>query len=54
MAHVGVREFYVRSLDAIHLATAHLLGTDLRQLVTYDNRMANAARDLGLTVAQPR
>jgi predicted nucleic acid-binding protein len=45
---------HVRSLDAIHLVTAHLLGTDLRQLVTYDGRMANAARDLGLTVAQPR
>jgi len=43
----------VRSLDAIHLATAILLGTGLRQLVTYDTRMASAARALGLAVVAP-
>jgi predicted nucleic acid-binding protein len=44
----------IRSLDAIHLATAQLLGGDLRQVVTYDDRMADAARQLGLKTASPR
>ena len=43
----------VRSLDAIHLATAQLLGEDLGQVVTYDDRMADAARSLGLRTASP-
>jgi predicted nucleic acid-binding protein len=43
----------LRSLDAVHLATAELLGDDLAQLVTYDARMAEAARSLGWTVAAP-
>lgn len=43
----------LRSLDAIHLATAQLLGSELRALVTYDNRMAQAATSLGLSVASP-
>jgi predicted nucleic acid-binding protein len=43
----------VRSLDAIHLATAQLLGDELARIVTYDDRMAAAAKDLGLTVARP-
>lgn len=44
----------LRSLDAIHLATARLLGTDLSGLVTYDDRLADAARDAGMTVIDPR
>ncbi len=44
----------LRSLDAIHLATAHQLGADLRQLITYDDRMAIAARDLGFKVSVPK
>lgn len=44
---------HVRSLDAIHLATAQLLGADLGQVVTYDDRMADAARQLGLKTASP-
>jgi predicted nucleic acid-binding protein len=44
----------VRSLDAIHLATAQLLGGDLSRLVTYDQRMAAAADQLGLRVVAPR
>jgi predicted nucleic acid-binding protein len=44
----------VRSLDAIHLATAQLLGEDLGQVVTYDDRMADAARSLGLKIIAPR
>ena len=43
----------VRSLDAIHLATAQLLGEDLAQVVTYDDRMAEAARSLGLKTTSP-
>lgn len=43
----------LRSLDAIHLATALQLGDDVRQLVTYDERMAEAARQLGLRTATP-
>lgn len=44
----------LRSLDAIHLATARLFGTTLQQVVTYDSRMAAAARGLRLRVASPR
>ena len=43
----------LRSLDAIHLATAATLATDLREIVTYDSRMAEAARALGHRVASP-
>jgi predicted nucleic acid-binding protein len=43
----------VRSLDAIHLATAQLLGEDLGQVITYDDRMAEAARSLGLKTTAP-
>jgi predicted nucleic acid-binding protein len=44
----------LRSLDAIHLATARQLGTDLTSLITYDDRLASAARDAGMTVTDPR
>jgi predicted nucleic acid-binding protein len=43
----------LRSLDAIHLATARRLGTDLGELVTYDERMGAAARIMGYKVAAP-
>ena len=43
----------LRSLDAIHLATAHQLGEELHALVTYDDRMATAATQLGFRIAQP-
>ena len=43
----------VRSLDAIHLAAAESLGDDLREIVTYDRRMAEAARGLGMAVVAP-
>lgn len=43
----------LRSLDAIHLATAIEIGADLARLCTYDERMAAAAADLGLTVVAP-
>jgi len=44
----------LRSLDAIHLATARQLGIDLRSVVTYDERMADAAKRLGRRVESPR
>jgi predicted nucleic acid-binding protein len=44
----------IRSLDAIHLASASILGPSLRAVVTYDDRMAAAARGLGWKVFAPR
>ena len=43
----------LRSLDAIHLASARALGP-LRALVTYDRRLAEAAESLDLEPAAPR
>ncbi|MEQ8857917.1 MAG: type II toxin-antitoxin system VapC family toxin [Pseudomonadales bacterium] len=53
--HAGsLRPNRLRSLDAIHLATADLLGDRGQTLiVTYDRRMADAAGDLGWRVASP-
>jgi uncharacterized protein len=42
----------VRSLDAIHIATAAALGSDAAVL-TYDHRMQDAATSLGLQVLAP-
>ena len=44
----------LRSLDAIHLAAAATLGEELSMVITYDERMATAARLTGLTVKAPR
>lgn len=44
----------LRSLDAIHLATAEQLEDELGSFVTYDERLAAAAAARGLKVAQPR
>ncbi len=43
----------LRSLDAIHLAAAGRLGSDLGEIVTYDERMAAAARSMGFKVSAP-
>jgi predicted nucleic acid-binding protein len=43
----------LRSLDAIHLASARHLGPSVKQIVTYDERMAQAARASGWSVAAP-
>lgn len=43
----------VRSLDAIHVATALQLRPDLDALVTYDIRLASAAEQQGLPVTGP-
>jgi len=43
----------LRTLDAIHVASAVAIGVDLDAFVTYDDRMAEAARVLGLPVVRP-
>jgi predicted nucleic acid-binding protein len=43
----------LRSLDAIHLASALAIGDELEALVTYDRRLADAARGAGLRVDVP-
>ena len=43
----------LRSLDAIHLATAQALGPDLSGVVAYDERLLAAAAAVGITVASP-
>jgi predicted nucleic acid-binding protein len=44
----------LRTLDAIHLATALALGASLDAVVTYDARMAESAHALGIPVLAPR
>jgi uncharacterized protein len=43
----------LRTLDAIHLVSASLLGEALTAFVTYDTRLAGAARAAGFTVVAP-
>ena len=43
----------LRSLDAIHLAAALELGDDLEGIVTYDERLAEAAVAYGVAVVAP-
>ena len=43
----------LRSLDALHLATALSLGSALDAFVVYDERLAQAAIDAGLPVVTP-
>ena len=43
----------LRSLDAIHLATAALFGNTLSGLITYDSRMLGAAESIGWSVHAP-
>ncbi|MBJ7603193.1 MAG: type II toxin-antitoxin system VapC family toxin [Candidatus Dormibacteraeota bacterium] len=43
----------LRSLDAIHLATARLFAGQLVAVITYDRRLAEGARTLNLPVATP-
>jgi predicted nucleic acid-binding protein len=44
----------LRSLDAIHLATARILSGDLSAIVSYDDRLLKAAADAGLGTESPR
>jgi hypothetical protein len=43
----------IRSLDAIHLAAALSIGDYPDAFITYDDRLAAAARTLKLNVLQP-
>jgi predicted nucleic acid-binding protein len=43
----------LRSLDAIHLATALLIQDDVEALLTYDARLRQAAKAHGLATAAP-
>ena len=43
----------LRALDAIHVATATTIGHADLEFITYDDRMATAAREQGLKVVQP-
>lgn len=43
----------LRSLDAIHLATARMFRKDLIALVAYDKRLIESATALGLKVVAP-
>lgn len=42
-----------RTLDAVHIASAQILDDALEVLVTYDKRMYDVARSIGLPVAAP-
>ncbi len=44
----------LRSLDALHLAAALDLADDLEGVVTYDERLAEAAMSNGVAVVAPR
>jgi len=43
----------LRSLDAIHIASAMSVRQEIGGLITYDKQMANAAMVLGLSVLSP-
>lgn len=43
----------LRSLDALHLATALSVRGEIGLFVTYDERLADAAKEQGLTVSRP-
>ena len=43
----------LRSLDALHLASALELGPDLEGIVTYDDRIIRAAEAVSVVVATP-
>ena len=43
----------LRSLDAIHLASALAIGDELAEFITYGARLATAARAAGLEVGSP-
>jgi predicted nucleic acid-binding protein len=43
----------LRTLDALHIASALELGDDLAGLITYDDRLGDAARSHGIAVVAP-
>lgn len=48
-----VEPLSLRTLDSIHLATALSLGDELDELITYDQRMIQAAEAVAMTVVSP-
>lgn len=44
----------LRSLDAIHLATARILAPELDAFISYDDRLLRAAGNAGLATLSPR
>ncbi|MQA86122.1 MAG: PIN domain-containing protein [Streptosporangiales bacterium] len=52
-AAAAFEEPTLRSLDALHLATAQQFGAELEAFVTYDRRLLAAAKAAGLPVACP-
>lgn len=44
----------LRSLDAIHIASALLVQSSIQGIITYDTTMALVAREFGLNVICPR
>lgn len=49
----GLAPLALRTLDAVHLATAVMLMDDIEGMVVYDRRLAGAARAAGLEVFAP-
>jgi uncharacterized protein len=43
----------LRTLDALHLATAQMLGPAVTEFITYDERLAKAATEAGLPLTMP-
>lgn len=52
-AAANLGDAVLRSLDAVHVATAISLAEEVRELITYNRRMADAAGALGLPVLAP-
>lgn len=52
-AAAAIKPSGLRSLDALHLATAQTFGHHLAGMVVYDRRLAAAAHDHGLVVWSP-
>lgn len=44
---------HLRALDAIHVASAVIVGDDVEAFVTYDRRQGRAARAIGFEVLAP-
>jgi predicted nucleic acid-binding protein len=54
LAHAGsLQPYELRTLDAIHLATALSVNLPGLEFVTFDRRLADAAQASGLAVRQP-
>jgi predicted nucleic acid-binding protein len=43
----------VRTLDAVHIASAQTIGDALASLVSYDKRMLDVAQSIGIPTAAP-